>query len=148
MFCTKCGKDAGDAKFCPECGAGLGAEVLKTENPNGTAENIAGLLSYVLGWVTGIVFFLIDKRPFVRFHAMQSIIVFGVLTVANIILGGFIVHLPYGLWSLFNMVNRLISLAGFVLWVLLIVKAYQGKYYKLPAAGDIAERFAASAGHL
>jgi len=53
----------------------------------GMAENVAGLLCYVLGWVTGIIFFLIDKRPYVRFHAAQSIIVFGGLHVLNIVVG-------------------------------------------------------------
>ena len=50
------------------------------------AENVAGLLCYVLGWVTGLNFFLIDKRPYVRFHAAQSIVVFGGLHIIQIIL--------------------------------------------------------------
>ena len=49
-------------------------------------ENVAGLLCYVGGWVTGLIFFLIDKRPFVRFHAAQSIVVFGGLHIVYIIL--------------------------------------------------------------
>ena len=53
-------------------------------------ENVAGLLCYVLGWVTGVIFFIIDKRPFVRFHAAQSIVVFGGIAILYIILGMFL----------------------------------------------------------
>jgi uncharacterized membrane protein len=72
---------------------------------SGISENVAGLLCYVLGWVTGLIFYFIDKRPFVRFHAAQSIVVFGGLTVIRIALGvlfltgtGF--HLGFGLLAL------------------------------------------------
>ena len=54
-----------------------------SQNTTGLDENVAGLLCYVLGWVTGIIFFLIDKRPYVRFHAAQSIVVFGGLHILN-----------------------------------------------------------------
>ena len=100
----------------------------------GLDENVAGLLCYVLGWVSGLVFILIEKEnKFVRFHAMQSIIVFGALTVANFILswipviGGFLV------W--------VIGLLGLVLWIVLMIKAYQGATYKLPWAGNLAEKW-------
>jgi uncharacterized membrane protein len=101
------------------------------------AENIAGLLCYVLGWITGLIFFFIDKRPFVRFHAAQSIVVFGGLTIIQIALsmvfiaGG--VALGFGLRSL-------LSILGFVLWVLLMIKAYQGERYRLPIAADLADQ--------
>jgi len=140
MFCQKCGKDAGDEKFCPGCGAEMGADSSKPTNIIATSENTAGLFTYVLGWVSGIVFIIIDKRPYVRFHAMQSIIVFGSLSILNIILSGFTSILPYGLWFIPNLINKLLSLGGFILWVLLIIKAYQGNFYKLPIIGDYAER--------
>ncbi len=101
---------------------------------SGLEANVAGLLCYVLGWVTGLIFILIEKEnKFVRFHAMQSIIVFGALTVANFILswipviGGFLV------W--------VIGLLGLVLWIVLMIKAYQGATYKLPWAGNLAEKW-------
>jgi uncharacterized membrane protein len=53
---------------------------------SGLSENVAGLLCYVLGWITGLVFFLIDKRPYVRFHAAQSLVVFGGLHILRIVL--------------------------------------------------------------
>ena len=103
------------------------------KSSTGLDENVAGLLCYVLGWVTGLVFFLIEKdSKFVRFHAMQSIIVFGVLSVASIILGWIPVIGP--------VIGGLISLLALVLWIILMIKAYQGEKFKLPWAGDIAEK--------
>ena len=106
------------------------------------AENVAGLLCYVLGWITGIIFLLIDKRPFVRFHAAQSIVVFGGLTILRIGLGimtGFGGLFGFGLWA---MVSLLIGLLTLVLWIFLMVKAYQHELYKIPVAADIAESIA------
>lgn len=99
----------------------------------GLSENIEGALTYVLGWITGLVFwFLEPENKFVRFHAMQSIVVFGALTVAAIVLG----WIPL-LGILFGL---LLGLAGFLLWLWLMYKAYQGEMYKLPWAGDFAEQ--------
>ena len=96
-------------------------------------ENVAGLLCYVLGWVSCLVFFLIEKKnKFVRFHALQSIIVFGTLTVASIIFG----WIPFIGW----VINWLIWILAIVLWILLMIKAYQGEKYKLPWAGNLAEK--------
>jgi len=101
----------------------------------GLEENIAGLLCYVLGWISGLVFFLIEKEnKFVRFHAMQSIIVFGTLCVASIILG----WIPI----IGGVISWLIWVLAFVLWIVLMVKAYQGQKYKLPWAGNLAEKYA------
>jgi len=101
----------------------------------GLTENIAGLLCYVLGWISGLIFFLIEKEnKFVRFHALQSIIVFGVLTVACIVFG----WIPFiGL-----VVNSLIGVLALILWIVLMIKAYQGEKYKLPWAGNLAEKYA------
>ena len=113
----------------------------------GMAENVAGLLCYVLGWVTGIIFFLIDKRPYVRFHAAQSIVVFGGLHVINIIVGivfgaGFMMMGGWGGFGIAWALYSLVSLVAFVLWILLMVKAYQGEKYQVPVAGGIAQSFA------
>jgi len=79
------------------------------------------------------VFILIEKEnKFVRFHAMQSIIVFGVLSVASIILR----WIPF----LGLVIVPLIGLLGLILWIVLMVKAYQGEKYKLPWAGNLAEK--------
>ena len=111
----------------------------------GMQANVAGLLSYVLGWVTGLIFFLIEKEnKFVRFHAMQSMIVFGALFVLQIAVGMFMtifamMHLGV-LIPLFSLVNNLVILVSFILWIVLMINAYQGKKLKLPIAGDIAEK--------
>jgi len=99
----------------------------------GLAANVAGLLCYVLGWISGLVFILIEKESnFVRFHAMQSIVTFGALTIVSIIIS----FIPFIGWIL----GWLISILGLILWIVLMVKAYQGQRYKLPWAGDFAEK--------
>jgi len=105
----------------------------------GLTENVAGLLCYVLGWVSGIVFLLIEQEnKFVRFHAMQSIMTFGGITVVSIVLS--ILGLIPFIGVLFDILRYIVGLIAFVLWILLMVKAYQGTMYKLPWAGDIAEK--------
>ena len=112
----------------------------------GMTENVAGLLCYVLGWVTGLIFFFIDKRPFVRFHAAQSIVVFGGLQIIYIILVRvFITSFWVGGVSAVSVGGLLISLVdllALVLWILLMIKAYQHERFKVPIAGDFAENFA------
>jgi uncharacterized membrane protein len=150
-FCSKCGGEVSDGvAFCPKCGQPqVGGQMAQTSHSaeSGLAENVAGLLCYVLGWVTGIIFLLIDKRPYVRFHAAQSIVVFGGLHVINIIIGilfgaGFMMM---GGWSTFGMgaaLYGLISLVAFILWIFLMVKAYQGEKFQVPVAAGIAQSFA------
>jgi len=99
----------------------------------GMEPNIAALLSYLLAFVTGIIFYALEKEnKFVRFHAMQSIVVFGALFVLSVMLQ----FVAFMLWP----VIMLLNVAGIVLWVILMVKAYQGEYFKLPIAGAIAEK--------
>src|SRR5579862_493882 len=102
------------------------------------AENIAGLLCYALGWVTGLIFFLIDKRPFVRFHAAQSIVVFGGLQIIYIVLGRILStsfwYGGFGFFSLAGLLLGVLELAAFVLWIVLMVKASQGQRFKVPVA--------------
>ena len=147
MFCEKCGADMNESKICPECGAGAEKPAAPAASGSGSLpENTAGLLCYILGWVTGIVFIIIDKRPFVRFHAMQSIVTFGAISLFSVIFSSIISIFPYGLWRLLSGVNTLIGLGGLALAVFLILQAHQGKCYKLPVAGEMAERWAAKKG--
>jgi len=99
----------------------------------GMQPNIAALLSYLLGFITGIIFYLIEKEnKFVRFHAMQAMIAFGALFVLQIVLG----FIPViGLILL-----PLVGIASLVIWIILMIKAYQGEKFKLPIVGDIAEK--------
>ena len=93
--------------------------------------------------MTGIIFLLIDKRPFVKFHAAQSIVVFGGLTVLRIglaMMGG----ITGGLigWGFYSMLSLILGLLTLVLWVLLMVKAFQHETFKVPIAAPIAEGIA------
>ena len=107
----------------------------------GIQPNVAGLLSYLLGWVTGLIFFLMEKdNKFVRFHAMQSMIVFGGLTVLNIALS--MIFSMLGIYFGLLFIFRLVGLAVLVLWIVCMIKAYQGEKFKLPVVGDIAEQSA------
>jgi len=98
-------------------------------------ENVEGLLCYVLTWLTGIVFFVLEKKSdFVRFHAAQSIVLFLPLSILTIILG----IIPFFGYIL----AILIDIVMLILWLILMLKAYQGERYKLPIAGDFAEKLA------
>ncbi len=98
----------------------------------GLNPNLAGLLCYLLGLITGIVFLIIEKESrFVRFHAYQSLAVFGALFVLSLI-AGFIPVIG-------TLISILLAPVGLILWVLLMVKAHQGERYKIPLAGDWAE---------
>jgi uncharacterized membrane protein len=112
----------------------------KGKTSTGMEQNLEGLLCYVLGWVTGIIFLILEKdNKFVRFHAIQSIVVFGAYTVLAIILG----FIPVVGW----IINLLLGIAAFIFWIVLMVKAYNGQTYKLPVAGDIADRNSKPMGH-
>ena len=106
-------------------------EQIKTSS--GMDQNVAGLLCYVAGWITGLIFFLIEKENrFVRFHAMQSIIVFGSLSVLFMVVG----FIPF----INLIVIPILAILQVILWIILMVKAYQGELFKLPVIGDIAEK--------
>ncbi|MFW6120528.1 MAG: DUF4870 domain-containing protein [Petrotogales bacterium] len=99
----------------------------------GLDENIEGALSYLLGWVTGLIFLLVEKdNKFVKFHAMQSLITFLVLTVIIWLFG----WIPFFGWIL----SGLLGLLALIFWLILMIKAYQGEKFKLPVVGDIAEK--------
>ena len=99
----------------------------------GLAPNDAGLLCYVGGWISGIVFLVLEqKNGWVRFHAAQSIVVFAAITVGAVILG----WIPI----VGDVFSAMIAITGFILWIILMLKAHNGERYKLPWAGDIAER--------
>jgi uncharacterized membrane protein len=107
----------------------------------GLQPNIAAGLSYVLGWVTGLIFFLVEKQNrFVRFHAMQSILFFGGLTVVQIILN-VIGNFPFvGIFT--GLIGVAVGIIGLVGYIVLLINAFQGKYFKLPIIGDYAEKYA------
>ena len=99
----------------------------------GIKARTAGLLCYLFGWVSGLIFFLLERENrFVRFHAMQSILFFGILGIVGWVFS----HLPF-----FAFMGGVIGLVMFIGWIVMMVKAHRGEYYKLPFFGDLAERF-------
>ena len=93
-------------------------------------ENVRGAMCYTLGFITGVLFLLFDRSPFVRFHAVQSILTFSTVAAMVIILpvipGGFLF-------------SRVVMAFSIILWAFCIVKASRGEIFKLPFFGDIAE---------
>ena len=98
----------------------------------GIDENLAGALAYFGLFISGIILLVLEKRSsFVRFHALQSTVTFGSLIVLRMVLG----WLPV----IGSLVSFLVPLATVVLWVVFMVKAYQGERWQLPIIGEIAE---------
>lgn len=152
-FCKACGQDAGEASFCPKCGAAQGASpvgatgaaVAAPASDSATAgmeENVAAFVSYIFGWITGLIFLLIDKRPFVKFHAAQSIAVSIAIIpcwLALWIVWFIIAHIPIiGLIGL--VIFPIFGLAVFATWIFLMYKAYNHEMFKLPIIGDMVEK--------
>jgi uncharacterized membrane protein len=158
-FCKACGTELGGAAFCPKCGASQSASgnpvgvspgavaVSAGSGTEGLQENVAGPLCYLFLWLSGLIFLLIDRRPFVRFHAAQAIafnIAAVVLTFAFwiiVLIVTFItalIHLPIGFLLIF--LWPVIGIALFALWVFAMYKAYQHEKFKMPIIGNIVER--------
>jgi uncharacterized membrane protein len=124
------------------------------KSSTGMEPNVAALLSYILGWLTGLIFFLIEKdNKFVKFHAMQSIVFFGGLTLLQILLGIFtsviwsVLWRGVGTWAAWSTVTGLLGILSTLIWlatvilaIVAMVKAYKGEIFKLPVAGGIAEK--------
>jgi uncharacterized membrane protein len=162
MFCSKCGtENPKGAKFCSKCGADLGAAAKpskaeakpeskpETESSTGMSANVAGLLCYVGAWVSGIVFVVWEKKSvFVKFHAWQSIMTFGALTLAHLILSRMLIDIAWGNWLYPNLglyragvaFGWIIGMIMLALAIILIIQAYQGKMWKVPLAGNWAEK--------
>jgi uncharacterized membrane protein len=151
--CTKCGAVVPDgAAFCGTCGepqSSARSGPLPPPVPGGImtqpqmSENVAATLSYALGWVTGLIFYFIDKRPFVRFHAAQSIVVFGILhiliIVTTVLFGLGFATGGFASFSLGLSLYRILDLISLVLWIVLMIKAHQGQRFRVPIAADVAD---------
>lgn len=148
--CTKCGTAVADnAESCPSCGApqaagapvGSAAPAAGAVPQTGLEENVAGLLCYLLGWVTGLAFFLIDKRASVQFHARQSIVIFGGLSLVWLfVMPVWGLTLFVGGWGLVALLSWLLRLVGLVLWIVCMIKAYQGGRFRVPVAAGLSEK--------
>ncbi|MGQ4915895.1 MAG: DUF4870 domain-containing protein [Candidatus Asgardarchaeia archaeon] len=104
----------------------------KKKTSLGLEENLEGALAYALGFLTGILFFLLEKESkFVKFHAVQSTLTFLAIFVIDMVIG----YIPY----IGHILGWAFGIAVFVFWIFCMVKAYQGEYFKVPVIGNIAE---------
>ncbi len=108
-------------------------EDFNMKSSTGLDNNLAALLCYLGAFITGIIFYFIEKNSkYVKFHAMQSTILFGGLFVINLISS----FIPF----IGGLISLLVTLGGFILWIVMMIKAYQGERFKLPYIGDYAEK--------
>jgi uncharacterized membrane protein len=147
-FCVACGSQMPDGvTACPACGratagaaTGAAAGVASPAAVGGLADNVAGALAYVT-IIPAIVFLVMEpynRNRFIRFHAFQCIFAAVAWTGLWIALS-IVAHIPFFGW-LTILIWPLVSLAGFVIWLIVALKAYQGQKFKLPVIGDMAEK--------
>src|SRR5262245_3492843 len=148
-FCPKCGTSV-DGKFCPSCGSAISAPAGYPPPPvgapppppvasSGLQDNVASALCYALGFITGILFLVLEpynKNRNIRFHAFQSIFMSVFFTILHYAIF-FIGVASYG--ALF-LISPLISLGFFILWIFMMYKAYNNQRVLLPVIGDIAQK--------
>lgn len=142
-FCVACGNQVPEgANACPACGRAMSAAAPGTVSggAGGLTDNMAGALAYVT-IIPAIVFLVLEpynRNRFIRFHSFQCIIAAVAWTCLWVALN-IVAHIPIFGW-LTILVWPLVSLGGFVVWLILVLKAYQGQKFKLPVIGDIAEK--------
>jgi uncharacterized membrane protein len=153
-FCATCGSQV-EGRFCAKCGAAVGASPTPGAAPGAMppppmgssaamADNVASALCYALGFITGIIFLVLEpynKNRVVRFHAFQSIF----FSLAAFVIRFAISILITALWSVsgffltFGLLS-LVSLLFFILWLYLLISTYQGKTVVLPVIGPLAQQ--------
>ena len=151
-FCAKCGTALTEGtSFCASCGTPVGPAAGGPAAPAAAAtamsSNVAGLLCYILGFVTGIIFLVIEpykNDKFVRFHAFQSIffnvalIVFWIVYMIVVSILGIV---SFGILGVaLGLVGLIIFLAILGYWIFLMYKAYSNELYKIPFIGDLAAK--------
>jgi uncharacterized membrane protein len=140
-FCNMCGAQIADgATTCPACAGRAPVVPVATPTAGGMPENVAGMLAYIT-IIPAIIFLVMDpynKSRFIRFHAFQCIFFAIAWTILWIALSIF-AHFPILGW-LSILIWPLIGLAGFIVWIILLLKANQHQMWKLPIIGDMAEK--------
>lgn len=139
-FCVSCGSEIADnSNVCGKCGqpafqASGGGTVAVAPAASGLTDNIAGMLAYVT-IIPAIVFLLMEpynRNRFIRFHSFQCIFLFVALVAIHLVL----MIIPFIGW----VISLLVDLGALVLWIVLLLKAYQGQKFKVPVIGDMAEK--------
>jgi uncharacterized membrane protein len=145
MQCPACHNEVASesATFCNHCGAPLSAAAppaAAAPTPAaapGLNSNLAAAIAY-LTFIPAIIFLLVDpysKTPLIRFHSFQSIGLAVVILVIDVALR--IVVLPFG-FLMWTFLQGLVSLCFFIIWLIVVLKAFQGQFFKLPIIGDFA----------
>ncbi|PIZ00549.1 hypothetical protein COY62_02025 [bacterium (Candidatus Howlettbacteria) CG_4_10_14_0_8_um_filter_40_9] len=117
------------------------AQAPKAKSGSGMDQNVAGALCYVLGFITGIIFLLIEKdNKFVKFHAIQSIIFsLAVYAINFVVVGILFTSMMAGGFALLGLLSTGLTVLYVVLWIMLMVKAYNGEEWQIPVIGGIAK---------
>ena len=152
-FCASCGGQV-EGAFCAKCGAAIqasaapppGAYAPPPAAAAGMTDNVASLLCYLVGFVTGILFLVIEpynKNRAIRFHAFQSIFLnvawIAVYIVLSII-SSILLAVSFSLFPLIGVLHLVVNLALLALWIYMMVSAYQGKHVELPVIGALARK--------
>jgi uncharacterized membrane protein len=139
-FCNNCGAQIADgATTCAAC-ANRPAAIAPAVAASGLADNVAGMLAYFT-IIPAIIFLILEpynKSRFVRFHSWQCIffnVAWWILWIGLRI----VIHIPFLGW-LTIFIWPVIWLGGFILWIILVIKANQGQMFKLPVIGDLAQQ--------
>jgi uncharacterized membrane protein len=142
-FCPSCGAQLADGATCPKCvgnASPTGTVVATQTAAGGLTDNMAGMLAYFT-FIPAIVFLVLEpynKSRFIRFHAFQCLFLTGALVALSIALAILAMIPIIGLVTI--PIHFVIWLACIALWIVLILKAYQGQMFKLPVIGDMAEK--------
>jgi uncharacterized membrane protein len=141
-FCNQCGTQIPDgATTCAACAGRLPAATAPAlSNAGGLTDNVAGMLAYFT-FIPAVIFLVMEpynKSRFIRFHAWQSLLFNAAWFVLWLVLR-IVVHIPLLGW-LTIFFRPVVWLAGFIIWIILVLKANQGQMYKLPTIGDMAEK--------
>jgi len=160
-FCANCGASVAEgAGFCAACGKSVGAgaqpaavastgaavQPAATAQSSAMSSNVAAALSYVLGFITGIIFLVLEPYKhdrFVRFHAMQSIFYSAaciVFSIAWSILVNIVMSITLWMAAVLTPLGLLLSLGFFVFWLYLMYQAYNNKEFRIPIIGALAAK--------
>ena len=119
---------------------------MKRLSSRGLDQQLERLLCYLGWWVTGLVFLFVEREDRdLRFHAAQSLVVFGTISIVFFLWGSATAIVLFWIpqsFQLFQAVGNLLWLATVILWLFLLMKAWRGETWRVPVAGDLALKIA------